>query len=130
MKYARERAKAIEIIKRKGQPVVIRVAPTIGTTWAETGSSEPVDHPTDAAFFPNTRTNYETARLKGFELKGSVYALIPYLAVIPKPGDRVVRNGVELNIEMVNSLSVNGEVLLHEVYLNGDINKSQGDPDV
>lgn len=123
MKFSRQRATALKLITKYGQDVQINQISGENEDW-NSASESSVPHTVAAVFFTMTKDKHETARLAGYDLTGSVYAMCPPFGYVPKPGDTLLRSGVSLTIEYVNTLAVNGEVIYHDVYLNGDVPKS------
>ena len=120
MKYARQRDTAARLISKYGQPVQVYRVQDENVDWMP-GAETITTYDTNAVFFTITKERYETARLSGYELTGSVYAMCPAFGYIPKPGDSVFRSGVKLVVEYTDALAVNGEIVYVEIYLKGDV---------
>lgn len=128
--YTRQIETARRLITQKGQSIVVRHNTTVfdpATPWIP-DSSGVVDHVAVAVFFPMTKDRHETVRelSDGVDITGSVWAMVAQFDATPSVGDVVLRNGVELQVLYVNTLSPNGEVIYHEVYMSGDVAESFG----
>jgi hypothetical protein len=122
MKYSRQRQTAQRLIDKAGQEIQIETISSDGNWNNPEGSSVPFQ--TVGVFFPITKEKHESIMLKGHDLSGSVYVMVPPFGGIASPGDYVIRSGEKLIVDYADVFSVNGEVIFHEIYLKGDVSAS------
>lgn len=112
---------ALRLIAKNGESVIWRQI-SEGTNADQPWNPPPtevVDHEVSICFLPVSKEGYETFSVRaGTELpKGAVMGLMGDNGFSPNLRDIVIRDGVQMAISYIDTLSPNGQKIIHKVLL-------------
>lgn len=123
--YDRQIANAKRQIKVKGQEVTWRQtvdgnAPDVAKPW-KPGTAITTDNNVSVLFLPASSANAELLRsLTGSTVPiGSLKGLMAAQSFVPTIKDVVIRGGVPLAIETIDTFAPNGDTILYEIRFKG-----------
>lgn len=115
---------AVSMLDEFGQTAIFRSKAnpisTNGMDWRPT-NQDPNDITVKMAFLPRRRQTQETQYIiNGSDLPtGMTTVLVAPMSVLPTTKDVIIRDGIELRIESINTINVNGQIILHKMVVDG-----------
>lgn len=119
--FDRQIATAKRLIEKNGQKITWRklakTTPDTDKPWIVEEDGETDYDNISIVFLPNNRQNNELIRyITGTEVTcGNVQGLMWGVPFTPSADDIVIRDGIELRIKSIDTLSPNGQIILHTI---------------